>query len=191
MLGRWLTFQPVTRTWVSIDEVSTHMRKAVISAEDGKFCYHHGVDWESMSGELNKIYKRLSGKRTDEIRGASTITMQTVKNLMLWNGRSYLRKALELPLAIMLDAVWTKKHILERYLNVAEFGEGIFGIEAAAQHYFHKSARALTARESALLTATLPNPLDRTPAKPSHYVRSYAADIQARMRRGVPMACVQ
>ena len=191
MIGRWVSFQTVARDWISIEKISPKMAQAVIAAEDGKFCYHHGVDWQSMSGEMSKIRKRLEGKRTDDIRGASTITMQSVKNLMLWNGRSYIRKALELPLALLVDGVWSKKHLMERYLNIAEFGEGIFGVEAAAKHYFHTSAASLTSRQAALLAATLPNPVDRNPAKPSRYVRAYAHDILRRMGQGADASCVR
>lgn len=190
MLGRIVTLQAVERDWVSIEDISPHMYRAVIAAEDGKFCMHHGVDWSAMSGQMTKLKRKLEGKRTDDIKGASTITMQTVKNLMLWNGRSYVRKALELPLALVVDALWTKKHLMERYLNVAEFGEGVFGVEAGAQHYFHKKAAALTAREAALLAALLPNPTERNAAKPSRYVASYARSIQRRAAMGVFASCV-
>jgi monofunctional biosynthetic peptidoglycan transglycosylase len=190
MLGRLLTFQTVQREWVPIDDISPKMYHAVIAAEDGKFCMHHGVDWSAMSGQVTKLKRKLEGKRTDDIKGASTITMQTVKNLMLWNGRSYLRKALELPLALVVDALWTKKHLMERYLNVAEFGEGVFGVEAASQYYFHKKAAVLNAHEAALLAALLPNPTERNAAKPSRYVASYARDIQRRASMGVFASCV-
>jgi monofunctional biosynthetic peptidoglycan transglycosylase len=126
-----------------------------------------------------------------EAKGASTITMQTVKNLFLWNGRSFIRKGLEIPLAYVIDLVWSKSHILETYLNIAEFGEGIFGVEAASQHYFHTSARNLNAGQAALLAASLPNPLERNPAKPSHYVRAYANAIGARMGHDVPLECLK
>jgi monofunctional glycosyltransferase len=191
MLGRWLSFQEVQRDWVPIERISAQVYRAIIAAEDGKFCHHHGVDWESMSAEMHKVMRRLQGKRTDDIRGASTISMQTVKNLMLWNGRSYVRKALELPLALGVDAVWSKQHMMERYLNIAEFGDGVFGIEAAAEHYFNKSAATLNLREAALLAATLPNPTERNPAKPSHYVHDYAQDIARRVARGVDSSCVR
>jgi len=115
-------------------------------------------------------------------RGASTITMQAVKNVFLWPGRSYIRKGLEIPFALLVDVIWQKRRTLEIYLNVAEWGDGIFGAEAAARHHFGKSARQLSRREAALLAAALPNPFTRNPRRPSRYMTVYAGRIGARMR---------
>ena len=168
MIWRFLTGAPVTRNWVEIDEIAPRLRFSVLMSEDGKFCSHNGIDWD----ELNTVIDNaLGGQAT---RGASTITMQTVKNLFLWNGRSYIRKAVEIPLALYLDVIWPKKRIMEVYLNIAEWDEGIFGAEAAAQHYFGRSAGKLTARQSALLAVSLPAPLARNPAKPSRALRRLA-----------------
>ena len=130
-------------------------------SEDGQYCSHHGVDWGEMKAVVDEF---MEGEET---RGASTITMQTAKNLFLWNGRSYLRKALELPLAIYLDLVLSKRRLFEIYLNIVEWDTGVYGIEAASQHYFGRPASELTARQAALLAVTLPNPDDRNPANPT------------------------
>lgn len=139
--------------WVSLDEIAWQMQMAVIASEDQKFESHFGIDLLAIENVLKRY--RHSSKKSP---GASTISQQTVKNLYLWHGQSWLRKGIELPLTLLIEGVWSKSRILEVYLNIAEFGEGIFGVEAAAQHYFHKAASALTLSESALLAAALPNP---------------------------------
>lgn len=176
MLQRWLTGQKVTRQWVPLSAIARHVPRAVLSAEDGKFCVHHGVDWHAM----HQAVEELVDEDDDHSHGASTVTMQVAKNLFLWHGRSFLRKGMEIPIALVIDAVWSKRRIMEIYLNIAEFGDGIFGVEAASQHYFRKSARALTAHEAALLAATLPNPRKRNPAAPSPFMASYAGRIEGR-----------
>src|SRR5690606_8639913 len=124
-----------------------------------RFCQHAGIDWT----ELRAVVE--AADEDGPSRGASTIPMQTAKNLFLWNGRSYIRKALELPVALYLDLIWSKRKMMENYLNIAEWGEGVFGAEAASRHYFGKSAKNLTRREAALLATALPNPLVRNPGK--------------------------
>ncbi len=173
MLGRWLTLQGVQRDSVKLEAIAPSLIQAVIASEDQRFCLHNGVDW----GALRDVVDDEEGPS----RGASTITMQTVKNVFLWPGRSYIRKGLEIPLAVMADAVWGKRRTMEIYLNVAEWGEGIFGAEAAARHWFRKSARDLTRNEAALLAAVLPNPILRSAGKPTRGVRAIAARIQGRM----------
>lgn len=173
MLGRWLTLQPVSRDWVPLEDISPHLIRAVVAAEDQRFCQHRGVDWV----ELNAVLDDEDGPS----RGASTLTMQTAKNVFLWPGRSYLRKALEIPLALAIDLVWRKQRTMEVYLNVAEWGDGVFGAEAAAQRYFGKAASALTAREAARLAGALPNPILRNPARPSRGLQSAAGRVQRRV----------
>ena len=173
MLGRWLTLQSVDRQAVGLDAISPFLVQAVIASEDQRYCLHNGVDW----GALRDVVDDEEGPS----RGASTISMQTVKNVFLWPGRSVIRKALEIPLAVVADTLWGKPRTLEIYLNIAEWGEGVFGAEAAARRWFGKPARALTRREAALLAAVLPNPILRNPALPSRGVRAQAARIQARM----------
>jgi monofunctional glycosyltransferase len=182
MLARWLTGRSVQRIVVPLSAVSPFLPAAVIASEDARFCQHHGVDWDALSDVVDDIGDG------GPARGASTITMQTAKNVFLWSSRSYIRKAIEIPLALYLDLVWGKRRTMEVYLNVAEWGQGIFGAEAAARHHFGKSARELTRREAALLATALPNPLLRDPARPSSGQRIHAAKVLARMT-GAP-ACI-
>lgn len=179
MLGRWLTLQPVERRWVPLAEISPHLIRAVIAAEDQRYCSHRGVDWV----ELNAVMEDEDGPS----RGASTLSMQTAKNVFLWPGRSYVRKALEIPLAMAIDFAWGKPRVIEVYLNVAEWGEGVFGAEAAAQRSFGKPAARLSPAEAARLAAALPNPLLRDPARPSRGLQAGAARIQRRVGQIGPL----
>ncbi|VAE01064.1 Monofunctional biosynthetic peptidoglycan transglycosylase [Klebsiella aerogenes] len=164
--------------WVGMDEISPWMGLAVIAAEDQKFPDHWGFD-------VPAIEKALAHNERNEnrIRGASTLSQQTAKNLFLWDGRSWLRKGLEVGLTVGIETVWSKKRILTVYLNIAEFGDGIFGVEAAAQRYFHKPASCLTPAEAALLAAVLPNPIRFRADAPSGYVHSRQAWILRQMRQ--------
>lgn len=164
--------------WVSMDEMTPWMGLAVIAAEDQKFPDHWGFD-------VSAIEKALAHNERNEnrIRGASTLSQQTAKNLFLWDGRSWLRKGLEAGLTVGIETVWSKKRILTVYLNIAEFGEGVFGVEAASQRYFHKPASKLTMSEAALLAAVLPNPITYRADAPSGYVRSRQAWILRQMRQ--------
>lgn len=139
--------------WVSLQDISWQMQMAVIAGEDQLFASHFGMDVDAILTALKR-----NAKKEKKPIGASTISQQTVKNLYLWHGVSWLRKGLEIPLTLLVESLWSKPRILEVYLNIAEFGRGIFGVEAAAQHYFHKSAKQLSLQESALLAAALPNP---------------------------------
>jgi monofunctional glycosyltransferase len=175
MLVEKLKGATLRRAWVPLDRISTSLPLAVIASEDGRFCNHWGVDWGAIKEAI------ADGDGFADFRGASTITMQTVKNLYLWNGRSYVRKLMEAQLAYLLTALWPKKRVMEVYLNVAQFGPGIFGAEAASRYYFRKSASYLTRREAVLLTAALPNPLARSPARPSARMLVIARTIERRM----------
>lgn len=180
-LGAWLSgdFGYVAHSdWVSMDEISPWMGLAVIAAEDQKFPEHWGFD-------VPAIEKALAHNERNEnrIRGASTLSQQTAKNLFLWDGRSWVRKGLEAGLTLGMETVWSKKRILTVYLNIAEFGDGVFGVEAAAQRYFHKPASRLSLSEAALLAAVLPNPLRFKANAPSGYVRSRQAWIMRQMRQ--------
>jgi monofunctional biosynthetic peptidoglycan transglycosylase len=179
MLGRWLTLQPVERQWVPLTAISPNLVRAVIAAEDQRFCSHGGVDWV----ELNAVLDDEDGPS----RGASTLTMQTAKNVFLWPGRSYVRKALEIPLAMAIDLAWPKQRVIEVYLNVAEWGEGLFGAEAAAQRYFGKPASRLNAAEAARLAGALPNPIIRNPARPTRSLQSAAGRVQRRVGQLGPL----
>ena len=173
------TGQPaaVGSSWVDFDRISPHLAVAVIAAEDQRFPDHHGFDFHA----IGRALEYNASNRT--VRGASTISQQTAKNLFLWSGRSYLRKGLEAGLTVGMETVWSKKRILTVYLNIAEFGDGIFGVEAAAQRYFHKPASQLTPGEAALLAAVLPNPIRYRADAPSGYVRSRQAWILRQMRQ--------
>ncbi|MDX5594985.1 monofunctional biosynthetic peptidoglycan transglycosylase [Pseudovibrio sp. SPO723] len=184
MLGRYVTLQSVERDFVPLEEISVHLQRGVVISEDSLYCEHGGVDWAAMQTQVESL---LEGERA---RGASTIPMQLAKNLFLWNSRSYLRKAVEAPLAIMLDSMLTKRRLLEVYLNTVEWGEGIFGAEAAAQHYFGVSAKDLSRQQAALMATTLPNPILRNPAKPNAGHRRLASVNQQRMKvAGDVLAC--
>jgi monofunctional biosynthetic peptidoglycan transglycosylase len=177
----WLTgdFSYVAHSdWVSMDEISPWMPLAVIAAEDQKFPDHWGFDMAS-------IEKAISHNERNEnrVRGASTLSQQTAKNLFLWDGRSWVRKGLEAGITLGMETVWTKRRILTVYLNIAEFGEGTFGVEAAAQRYFNKPASRLSASEAAMLAAVLPNPIRFKANAPSGYVRQRQQWILRQMRQ--------
>ena len=181
MVAQRLTGTPISQRWVPLDRMSTNLRLAVILSEDGRFCRHNGVDW----GELREAIDQV---REGGARGGSTISMQVVKNLFLWPSKSYLRKAVEIPLALLIEAAWSKPRILEIYLNIAEWGPGVFGAEAAARHHFRKSAATLSPREAALLAVSLPNPFDRQAGRPGPGTARLADNLQARMRRAADTA---
>ncbi|MGJ3262116.1 MAG: biosynthetic peptidoglycan transglycosylase [Salinarimonas sp.] len=182
MLGRWATVQPVTRMVVPLERIAPHVPRMVIASEDSLFCRHAGVDFDALFAVIEAGAER----------GASTIPMQTAKNVFLWPQRSYLRKAVEIPLALWLDLVWGKRRVMEVYLNVAEWGEGIFGVEAAARAHFGKNAAELTRREAALLATALPNPRARDPGAPSGRHARLAENLMARERgSGDIFGCVE
>jgi monofunctional biosynthetic peptidoglycan transglycosylase len=184
MLLRMLGGTWVERTWVPIERISPNLIRAVIVSEDGRFCDHWGIDVEAMREAI-----RRSGDAVP--RGASTISMQVTKNLFLWPSKSYLRKIVELPLTVLIELVWPKRRILEIYLNIAEWGPGIFGAEAAARHHFRKPASRLSEREAALLAASLPNPVRRDAGDPGPATSRKARVVQARMHMSGPVAaCV-
>lgn len=167
----------VEQDWVDWDEIAPPARLAVVAAEDQLFPLHDGFDVESIRDALE------ARKRGGRLRGASTITQQTVKNLYLWPGRSWLRKGLEAGLTALTEALWPKRRILEVYLNVAQFGPTTFGVEAAARRYFDKPAAELDEYEASLLAAVLPNPYRLHVDRPSSYVASRASWIRGQMRQ--------
>ena len=175
MLWRRMTGARVERTWVPLAGISPALPRAVLAAEDARFCTHHGVDTVEIRNAIE------DADELSDMRGGSTITQQTAKNLFLWQGRSVLRKALEFPLALWIDLVVGKRRTMEIYLNIAEWGpNGEFGAEAASRHAFGKSARDLTAREAAMLAAVLPNPVRRSAQKPGPGVRRLSVIYQSR-----------
>lgn len=176
MVIRSMEGHPIIRQWIDADDIAPDMFRAVIASEDAKFCRHHGFDWQAMNEDMER-YEEGVGK----LRGASTISMQTAKNLFLWPGRTFLRKGVEAPITVMLEALLPKKRIIELYLNIVEWGPGIYGVEAASEAAFHHSARTLSRREAALLAAVLPSPLKSSAAHPSAYIQRRVATIEARM----------
>lgn len=177
MLLRLPTAGKIDRHFVPIGKIAMALQHAVIASEDNRFCIHHGIDWEAVSAAVDEyeVDKRL--------RGASTITMQTARNLFLWPGGGFFRKGIEVPLALVIDALWPKRRILEVYLNVIEWGNGIYGAEAAARAFFHKDAAHLSRREAALMAAVLPNPRRWSPLRPNAYIVGRAETISARMSK--------
>ena len=178
MLSRWLSGARVERRFVPVARMSPALPLAVIIAEDGRFCSHHGID-------LTEIREAIAeADDIDEMRGGSTITQQVAKNLFLWQGRSYVRKALEYPLALWIDLVLPKRRIMEIYLNIAEWGpNGEFGAEAGARRAFGKSAQSLAPYEAALLAAVLPNPISRNARQPGAGLRRLAGLYMGRAGR--------
>ncbi|WEX09842.1 monofunctional biosynthetic peptidoglycan transglycosylase [Chelativorans sp. AA-79] len=177
MIGDLVTLSGYQRQWTPLDQLGTPIVHAVMMSEDGQFCSHSGIDLGELKAAIDEA---LSGERA---RGASTIPMQTVKNLFLWPSRSFLRKGVEAPLALYLDAVMPKRRIMEIYLNIAEWGPGIYGAEAAAQFYFGRPAKDLSPRQAALLAAALPNPFLRNPLNPDAGARRVVGVIEVRARR--------
>ena len=158
----------IKQTWVDLEDVAPVMARSVVAAEDANFCLHWGFDMAAIRDALDE-----GGSR-----GASTLSQQVVKNVYLWHGRNWARKALEASLTPLLEAVWTKRRIVEVYLNVAEFGEGVFGVEAAAQTYFGVPAAKLSAEQAALLAAILPAPKQRSVVNPSTFTRERMRTIR-------------
>ena len=174
MIIRLIEGHGIERSWVPLSKMSPSVVHAVIAAEDNLFCSHAGFDWDAM---LEAISEHRRGGR---LRGASTITMQTAKNVFLWPGRSFVRKVLEAYMTLLIEFFWDKRRIIEVYLNVAEWGPGIYGVEAASRHYFDKPAARLKAREGALLAAVLPNPRKWSPVRPTAFVLGRAQVYQRR-----------
>ena len=169
----------LTKDWTSLEEMSSAMPLAVIAAEDQNFEEHFGFDFKAIkkAGEYNSRHK---GKR---VKGASTISQQTAKNVFLVPSRSWIRKGFEVYFTFLIEVFWSKKRIMEVYLNVIETGEGIYGTEAAAQEYFHKPAKKLSLREASLIAAVLPNPRKWSPAKPTPYIQKKSGRIMYFMSR--------
>lgn len=186
MLGDLVSGRSYERTWVALEDIGTPVKAAVITSEDAKFCSHLGVDF----GELKAVVEKyLDGEET---RGASTIAMQSAKNLFLWPHRSVIRKAIEIPLALYMDLVWSKRRMLEIYLNSVEWAPGVYGIGEAARHHFNAAPDQLSWRDAALLATTLPNPHTRSPARPSGGHARLARTIEQRARAsGDYIGCVQ
>jgi len=181
MAGRWvlgkigmdsIRADEINYQWMPLSEISPNLQRAVISSEDRKFFIHHGFDWHSIENNWDKLQEGET-----KVKGSSTISMQTARNVFLWQGRSWVRKGLEAYYTVLIEFFWGKKRILEMYLNVIEMGNGIYGAEAASEEYFHHPAKFLAPPEAAILTAIFPNPRRWSPVKPSPYVRRRQAII--------------
>lgn len=184
ILSEGLRLGEVRRTWIALERMAPALPRAVVAAEDANFCLHWGFDMNAIRAALDEGANR----------GASTLSQQTVKNVFLWQGRSWPRKALEAVLTPLVEAIWSKKRILEVYLNVAEFDEGVFGVHAAARHYFGVSAADVSPRQAALLAAVLPAPKTRSAKRPTGSVSRRAsaiADGAATIRADGRSACFE
>lgn len=184
MAWRYITRAPISRQWIDLAAMAPSLPRSVIASEDAKFCSHHGIDW----GALREV---IDDAEDGEVtRGGSTITQQVAKNLFLWQGRSFVRKALEFPLALWIELVLPKRRILEIYLNIAELGpSGQFGAQAGATYAFGHGASTLSPREAALLAAILPNPVRRSARNPGPGVRRLAGIYIARAQAGELPRC--
>jgi monofunctional biosynthetic peptidoglycan transglycosylase len=174
-LSRWIDGDGITRDYVAWNDISPNMKLAVIASEDQLFLTHDGFDVGSIMKAMEK------NRKSRRVRGASTISQQVAKNVFLWQGRSWFRKGLEVYFTFMIEFAWGKKRILEVYLNVAETGKGVFGVEAAARKYFKKSASKLTKTEAAMIAASLPNPRRYTVTPLSGYVASHYEHVVTQM----------
>jgi monofunctional biosynthetic peptidoglycan transglycosylase len=172
MAQRALAGDTIVRNPVSIADISPHLVRAVIAGEDAKFCQHDGFDWKAIQTAMK------NNERGRRLRGGSTISQQTAKNVFLWPGRSWLRKGIEAGFTVLIETLWPKRRIMEAYLNVAEWGDGVFGAEAAALTHFNKHARDLTPLEAARLAAILPSPRKWDPVRPNRRVARKARGIQ-------------
>ncbi len=187
MLRYQLAGGSVAQTWVPLERMSPALVRAVIASEDAGFCRHHGIAF----AELRSAIQNAQRRRSLDVPGASTITMQVVKNLFLWRERSLARKGAELIVAPVMEVVWTKRRILEVYLNIAEWAPGVFGAEQAARHHFRRSASRLSAAQAALLAAALPNPKVRRAGRPGPKTRRTARTVRQRARRFAnPAECI-
>ncbi len=174
-ISRWIDGDGITRDYVNLQDISVNMKLTVIASEDQLFPFHNGFDVESIMKAMEK------NKKSKRVRGASTISQQVAKNVFLWQGRSWVRKGLEVYFTFMIELLWGKERILEMYLNVSETGKGIFGVEAAARKYFKKSASKLDKTEAAMIAASLPNPRRYTVKPLSGYVLSHYQHVVGQM----------
>jgi monofunctional biosynthetic peptidoglycan transglycosylase len=186
MAARILKGGNISYSWVPLKRISRNLVDAVVTSEDAKFCRHWGVDW----GEIRAAVRRAQ-RTGDGPRGASTIPMQTARNLFLWQRRSYFRKAIEIPLAYAISAIWPKHRVIEVYLNIAEWAPGIFGAEAAARKHFSRSAAKITPRQAAQMAAALPNPHVRNAGRPGPRTRRLANHIEKRVKNEITkLGCI-
>ncbi|HEX7761858.1 MAG TPA: monofunctional biosynthetic peptidoglycan transglycosylase [Caulobacteraceae bacterium] len=175
MIERLAQGQGLDHRWVPISRISPAMTRAVVASEDARFCQHHGFDFHAIQKAVAH-----NEARPGKIRGGSTVSQQTAKNVFLWPDRSWVRKGLEAYFTVLIELVWGKQRIMEVYLNTVEMGPGVYGVEAASQHYFHHGAQSLSPAEASRLAAILPNPLKWNAGDPGPYVRRRTGRIDAR-----------
>jgi monofunctional biosynthetic peptidoglycan transglycosylase len=171
----------IDKDWVSFDEMSINVKKAAVASEDQLFLEHHGFDLRAIERAIDK------NQHSNKLIGGSTISQQTAKNVFLWPGRSYIRKAFEAYFTMLIETLWSKERIMEVYLNVIEMGDGIYGIEAASKAYFKRHASELSKQQAALIVGVWPNPLKWSPVKPTRYIRHRSYLIMKNMRRLGPL----
>jgi len=171
----------IDKKWIDFDDIADPMKRAAVAAEDQKFLDHFGFDFKAMERAIDK------NAHSHKLIGGSTISQQTAKNIFLWSGRSYIRKAFEAYFTVLIEVFWSKKRIMEVYLNEIEMGDGIYGVEAASQTYFHKSASNLNNQEAAAIASIWPDPLKWSPTNPSGYVQHRQYLIRKNMRRLGPL----
>ena len=176
MIERLIEGRGMDYRWRPLSQMSPALPDAAVASEDARFCQHHGFDFQAIQAAM-----RQDQRRPNRLRGGSTISQQTAKNVFLWPGRDYVRKAIEAWYTVLIELVWGKPRIMEMYLNVVEFGPGIYGAEAASEHFFHKHASELSPAEAARLIAVLPKPLGWSAADPGRYVRRRTAKIDRAM----------
>jgi monofunctional biosynthetic peptidoglycan transglycosylase len=187
MLRDRLAGARVRHTWTPIERISENVVRAVVSSEDARFCSHYGIDLH----EWRRVMRAVDRRGVDTVRGASTITMQVAKNLFLWTDRSFTRKGLELAITPIIELIWPKRRIMEVYLNLAQWGPGLFGIGAAAKAHFKRDPIDLTEQQASLLTASLPAPSVRRASRATRFTKRIATRIRHRMRPGnVDIGCV-
>jgi len=189
MVERLIQGQGLHKRWVSLDDIDPSLPNAVIAAEDQRFCEHHGFDFQAMKAAM-----RANERHPGSLRGGSTISQQTAKNVFLWPGRDYVRKGLEAYFTVLTEAIWGKRRIMEMYLNVAEWGPGTYGAEAAAHRYFDEPASDIAPGEAAHLAAILPSPLKWKAVNPGRYVQKRSSRIGAAagaVRRGGLASCLR
>lgn len=171
----------IDKSWIPFDQMSINIKKAAVASEDQLFLEHHGFDLRAIERAIDK------NQHSNKLIGGSTISQQTAKNVFLWPGRSYIRKAFEAYFTMLIETLWSKERIMEVYLNVIEMGDGIYGIEAASQTYFKRSAANLTKQQASLIVGVWPNPLKWSPVKPTRYIRHRSFLIMKNMRRLAPL----
>jgi monofunctional biosynthetic peptidoglycan transglycosylase len=177
MLRDLVLLRGYDRDWIGLDEVAAVLENSVLASEDQTFCDHNGVEWPALRAQFDRW------RAGEEARGASTLSMQVARNLFLWQGPSVVRKSLEVPLAVLIDTVWSKRRMMEVYINIAELGPQVYGFEAMAQQAFGRSAADVSRRQAALMVAALPLPSERNPAQPTGRQAWLADVISARAQR--------